>query len=85
MLEALIHDHPSDLEELILELPWIQDARGPLELVSAGEGAEVYLVADGVKRLASPDWIRTNGLDRSTVAHVSADVIAGYPSGANLY
>jgi len=85
VLEALIHDHPADLEELYLELPWVQKARGPLELVAAGDDADAYLLSDGVKRMASDHWIRNKGLDRSAVRSVPAAALADLRRGADLY
>jgi hypothetical protein len=85
LLEALIHDHPSDLEELYLELPWVQEARGLLDLVTDGDDADVYLLSDGVKRLASDHWIRNKGLDRSAIRPVPAGALADLPRGADLY
>jgi hypothetical protein len=85
MLEALIRDHPSDLSELISELPWISDAVAPLDLVASAEGAEVYLLTGGVRRLASDHWIRNKGLDHSAVRYVEADVITSLRLAGELY
>ena len=63
----------------------MQKARGPLELVAAGDDADAYLLSDGVKRMASDHWIRNKGLDRSAVRSVPAAALADLRRGADLY
>ena len=46
---------------------------------------ETYLIAEGVKRRAGEHWIRSHGIDRTTIAVVSANELSGLTPGLELY
>jgi hypothetical protein len=84
MLEACIREHPSDVRELLYELPWYADKHGPPTTVST-ENGETYLVAQGVRHRASEHWLVTHQVDRATAAQIPSAEVQQFPSGADLF
>jgi hypothetical protein len=84
LLEVCIREHPSEVGELLLELPWYGAAYGEPALV-AGASGELFVVAEGVKRRASSHWLRTHGRDPATATRVGAAELAGWRDGSDLY
>lgn len=84
MLEACIREHPSDVGELLYELPWYAEKYAPSIFVSP-RSDEVYLVAENTRRRASAHWLRTHMVDPATIVSVAPRDIAGYELGADLF
>ncbi len=84
MLEDCIREYPSDVGELLFELPWYAAKYGAPQLVATSP-TEIFLVAEGKKRRASAHWLHTHGVGAGQVQSASPADLAGFPEAAPLF
>lgn len=84
MLEACIREHPSDVRELLYELPWYA-AKYPAPVLARTVAGEIYLLAEGARHRASEHWIVTHQCDPARITVIEAADLMRIPSGADLF